>query len=71
MKVLVTGGSGFIASHLIRRLLSKGLEVEALAREPGRPGSLENLKIKVQYAELSQPRSLNRIEGRWDAVVHT
>ena len=35
MKVLVTGGTGFTGSHLVRRLLEKGNEVVCLDNQPG------------------------------------
>jgi nucleoside-diphosphate-sugar epimerase len=35
MKVLVTGGTGFVGSHLVRRLLSRGHEVVSLDKNPG------------------------------------
>ena len=35
MKVLVTGGTGFVGSHLVRRLLGRGHEVISLDKNPG------------------------------------
>lgn len=34
MKVLVTGGSGFVGSHIVKRLLERGYEVRSLGRSP-------------------------------------
>lgn len=39
-KVLVTGGSGFIAAHVILRLLADGHEVRATLRDPARAGEV-------------------------------
>lgn len=36
MKVLVVGGSGFIGSHIIDRLLDEGVQVRSLSRRPDR-----------------------------------
>jgi len=54
-KVLVTGGAGFIGSHLVDELLSRGFEVIAL--DNLRNGSLDNL------AKASAQSSFNFIEG--------
>jgi nucleoside-diphosphate-sugar epimerase len=35
MNVLVTGGTGFVGSHLVRRLLARGHRVTCLDRHPG------------------------------------
>jgi nucleoside-diphosphate-sugar epimerase len=35
MRVLVTGGTGFVGSHLVRRLLSRAHEVVSLDKSPG------------------------------------
>jgi nucleoside-diphosphate-sugar epimerase len=35
MEVLITGGTGFVGAHLIRRLLSRGHRVRSLDKNPG------------------------------------
>lgn len=45
MLALVTGGQGFIGSHLCRRLLADGHRVRVLARPGSDPGNLEGLAV--------------------------
>jgi dihydroflavonol-4-reductase len=37
MKIFVTGGTGFIGTHLVRRLLQDGHEIRCLIRKPTQP----------------------------------
>jgi len=51
MKVLVTGGAGFIGSHLTERLLSEGYEVVVIDNLSS--GSKENLEAVLDHPKFS------------------
>src|SRR5687768_1989882 len=75
MRTLVTGGAGFIGSHLVDRLLKRGDEVIVL--DDLSTGSKENLASHEGNAQLTfvQDTILNRpvleeLVGRADLVLH-
>jgi nucleoside-diphosphate-sugar epimerase len=53
MKVLVTGGTGFIGSHLVERLRSEGDQVVCIAKDPLNIQVLESLGCTVVLADLN------------------
>jgi 2-alkyl-3-oxoalkanoate reductase len=71
MKVLVTGGSGFLGSHVAEQLSAAGHEVIALVRKSSNRTFLETLP-RVTFAEgsVEDRASLDRAIEGVDAVVH-
>lgn len=60
----VTGGTGFIGSHLVERLLAKGYTVRCLVRNPRKQGYLSNLPVEVFEGDLFTTSALEKgIEG--------
>ena len=58
LKVLVTGGSGFIGSHLCQRLRGEGAEVHATSRVDRTDGHTGPIWWKHDMADLSMARHL-------------
>ena len=71
MKVLVTGGAGFIGSHLMRKLLAEG--AEAVALDNLSFGRRENLLPEMELVEadvLGDELDQVVAAGHFDAIVH-
>ena len=71
MKVLITGGAGFIGSHLVRRLLANGDESVVLDNLSSglRENLPENVRLIVMDVQDDAMLELFQKE-RFDAVVH-
>ena len=71
MNILVTGGAGFIGSHLVRHLLAKGENVTALDNLS--TGLAENLPPEAKLVEMDiLDADLPKVvaAGAFDAIVH-
>lgn len=56
--VLVTGGTGFVGSHLVELLISKGYNPVCLVRDPQRLRWLEGLDVRIVQGDCSEPETL-------------
>jgi nucleoside-diphosphate-sugar epimerase len=68
MKILVTGGSGFLGARLIPKLLADGHNVLALARSAASAEKLKTLGASPVAGDLEQPDALSL--PPIDAVIH-
>jgi len=69
MKVLVTGGGGFLGSAVCRLLASRGDQVTAFQRSAA--PALEKLGIGVVRGDINDAGVLNEALRGADAVIHT
>lgn len=71
MRILVTGGAGFLGSHIVDGLLAEGHEVTVVDNLS--TGKRENLNTKAEFYEMDICNSdLERVfqEGKFDYVDH-
>lgn len=72
--ILVTGGTGYVGSHLVRRLVEAGEPVRVLVRNPARAiaeGRLEGLQVEQMVGDVTDPGSLSPGFAGARAVIHT
>lgn len=70
MKTLVTGGTGFVGSHLVRVLLERGEEVRCLVRSTSRRDNLNELNVEFVAGDLRNLDSLRQASKGCRVVYH-
>ncbi len=70
MKVLVTGGTGFLGRHLVERLALEGDEVWVLARSGQSVAELRGLGVQFVPGDVRQWPSLRRAAESMDVIYH-
>lgn len=70
MKVLVTGATGFIGSHVADKLLAKGYYVRCIARKTSNLRWLDGKNFEIVEASLDNPESLIKAVEGVDYVYH-
>jgi UDP-glucose 4-epimerase len=73
--ILVTGGAGFIGSHLVERLLNDGKSIVVI--DDFSTGSLENLRavkknprLKIVRAKISECKELPKLAANAEFIFH-
>ena len=70
MRILVTGSTGFIGSHLCRALLAEDAAVRAFHRSSSPLRLLEGLPVEHAVGDLTEPESVEQAMQGVDAVFH-
>jgi len=70
MRVLVTGGSGFLGGHVAERLSTDGYDVSVLARKTSNLSGIAHVDFDLVYGDITSPESLESVLRGVDIVCH-
>ena len=68
--ILVTGATGFVGGHLVRRLRHDGIKVRAVVRRPSKAIELADLGVEVVPGDINDRDSLDEAATGCDRVIH-
>ncbi len=70
MKILQIGGTGFLGSHIAKRLIERNHELTIITRNPDNEMSFDKSKVKLIKGDILQPNDLN-ISEKYDVLIYT
>lgn len=71
MATMVTGATGFIGSHITRKLVERGERVKVLVRKTSNTKNIDSLDVEKVYGDVGSPDSLRAAFSGCDTLYHT
>jgi uncharacterized protein YbjT (DUF2867 family) len=68
--ILVTGATGFVGSHIVKRLRQDGTAVRAMVRRPARASKLRDLGAEIVPGDIGDPASLEEAARGCERIIH-
>ncbi len=69
-KLIITGGAGFIGSHIIREFSDNGMEIGCLIKKTSNLSNIDGFKVKLKYGDLRDKKSLLEAFRGFNFVIH-
>ncbi|GJM16842.1 MAG: dihydroflavonol-4-reductase [Thermodesulfobacteriota bacterium] len=71
MATLVTGATGFIGSHIARKLVDRGVQVKVLLRKSSKTTNIDDIDVEKVYGDVMDMDSINEALSGCDTLYHT
>lgn len=71
MKILITGGNGFVGSALAARLVGRGEEVRVTIRQGSNTRNIDGLPVEKVYADVRDKHAVRRALESCGRLYHT
>lgn len=69
-KVLITGATGFIGSHVVRLFSEKGVKIGCLVRKNSDLANIKDLPVELKYGDITNLQGLRQSFKGFDFVIH-
>jgi len=70
MRIFLTGATGFVGGHVLKRLVAEGYSVKALVRDPAKAKLLASDQIQLIQGDVAEGSGLDEGMRDCDAVIH-
>jgi len=70
MPTLVTGATGFIGSHVVRKLVERGERVRVLLRKTSKTSNIDGLDVEKVYGDVLDSESIRAAIKGCDTLYH-
>lgn len=71
MATLVTGATGFIGSHIAKKLVDRGEHVKILLRKSSQTSNIDDIDVERVYGDVMDMDSVNEALKGCDTLYHT
>jgi len=68
--VLITGGTGFLGSHIVEAFCNKEIETGCLVRKNSKLDNIKGLHVKLEHGDIEDLECLIKVFKNYDFVIH-